>query len=172
MKQLTILTIATILTLAALPAEARWHLPWNHGADPLQSLIGQSGVPILDPADLQAAHAILSPAVANGAGFKIKAADNCVVAWLAHPEYLSATAPAPVATSQPAVTTGPISQGAALAVELDAAARGLQKKIALFNAPLPDDVVLACAPLSVTPGGIVNALHGFLHPGTVATGTP
>jgi hypothetical protein len=86
------------------------------------------------------------------------------VAWLAHPEYLTSAAPAPSAAVPAVATAGPISEVAAEAVRIDAKVRRLQRGIALFSAPLPDDIMIACAPLEVTAGGIVNAFHSFLHP--------
>lgn len=153
------LVILAMLTLAALPAEARWHFP----AEPAHP---NQGIPVLDPADLSAAHAILAPAVASGAGLKVKALDNCAVAWLAHPEYLSSPVTAPVAAVTTIAPVGPVSEAAAALVKLDANARSLQKKAALFSAPLPDDIALACSPLvaAATPIGIAHALLSALHP--------
>ncbi len=162
------MTILKSAVLAIITALAFGCATVSHPAgSPLTNLLDSNhGIPILDPADLQATHAILAPAVANGAGYKIRAFDNCAVAWLAHPEYLTpSTPPSGAIAAPPAATAGPISEIAAEAVKVDAGARMFQKKIALFNAPLPDDVVIACAPLEVTVGGIVHAFKSFLHPG-------
>lgn len=167
MKNLAILTLAILLT--ASTAEARWHLPWNRpAANPLQQLLDpNAGIPILDPADLQAVHAVLAPYIAAGAGVKVKALDNCVVAVLNHPEYLT-PAKSPAADVAPAAQpAGPISAIALDIAKVDAGVRALQRKAALFAAPPPDDVVLACAGLEPSPGGAWRSIQSLFHPAVI-----
>jgi hypothetical protein len=161
---LTVILTFSTLVLSALTMTSC--VTANGQASPsLQNLLDPNqGIPVYDPADLQATHAELSKAVADGAGIKIKAADNCAVAWLAHPEFQTSAAPAPAVNAPATPTVGPLSEGAALLIKADAATRAIQKKRALFDAGLPDDIVIACAPLEVTVGGVANALHHFLHP--------
>jgi hypothetical protein len=162
----TLITL-TLIAAFATTAEARWKFPWNR--DPIQQLLDPAqGIPILDKADLEAVHPILAPYIANGAGVKVKALDNCAIAILNHPEYLSSTAPPPAAaTPPPAAVAGPISQIALDLAKADQGLRALQKKAALFAAPPPDDVVLACAPLEPSVGGLWRAIQNVFHAPTV-----
>ncbi len=171
MKRASAFAILVLATVIASPAEAHWKFPWNRtgAASPIEQLLDpNAGVPILDPADLRAVHEVLKPYIANGAGVKVKALDNCAVAILGHPEYLTLAAPVPsVATMPPAATAGPISEIALTVAKADEGLRALQRKAALFAAPPPDDVVLACSPLEPSPGGLWRSIQSVFHSQTI-----
>lgn len=160
MKKLAILTLALCLTACGTVG--------THSTTTLFNPDG--GIPILHAADLRAIDAIAKPAIANGAGYKIKAADNCALAFLNHPEYLTPDAPPAEAPAAPVATAGPLSEGFVLAVKLDAEVRSAQRLAALFTAPLPDDIMIACAALHPNLGGIAHALQSFLHPAASGAG--
>lgn len=165
MKKLHLCIIVIALTLPACAHSQTISLDHQ-----LAGLLDPSqGIPILDPVDLRAIHTVLAPYIAAGAGVKVKALDNCSVALLNHPEYLTPSTPVPSAEVPVATTAGPLSELALKIAKADAGARALQRKAMLFAAPPPDDVVLACAPLEPSAGSVWRSIQSFFHPQTVAS---